>query len=148
MIMCTRCRKRPAVVFITAMQGNEKKNEGLCLVCAKELGVPQVSEYIEQMGLTENDIEDFSNQMMDMSYGDNFEMGGAGTLPSFIQNLLGTNNNMPSKPSQENMGDFFTEKREDKFEKRKKTEKEKSINSLIRIAQTLQAEQGIMSLIE
>ncbi len=125
MIMCTRCRKRPAVVFITAMQGNEKKNEGLCLVCAKELGVPQVSEYIEQMGLTENDIEDFSNQMMDMSYGDNFEMGGAGTLPSFIQNLLGTNNNMPSKPSQENMGDFFTEKREDKFEKRKKTEKEK-----------------------
>lgn len=125
MIMCTRCKKRPAVVFITAMQGNEKKNEGLCLVCAKELGVPQVSEYMEQMGLTDSDIEDFSNQMMDMSYGDNFEMGGAETLPAFIQDLLMNNNNMPSKPSKENAGDFFAERRDDKFEKRKKTEKEK-----------------------
>ncbi|MCL2072006.1 MAG: ATP-dependent Clp protease ATP-binding subunit, partial [Oscillospiraceae bacterium] len=55
---CNRCRKRMAVVFITTMQGNEKHNEGLCIVCAKELGVPQVSEYMKQMGLSEDDIEE------------------------------------------------------------------------------------------
>ena len=36
MIMCSNCKKRPAVVFITSVQGSEKKNEGLCLACARE----------------------------------------------------------------------------------------------------------------
>ena len=76
MMMCTRCKKRPAVVFITAIQGEEKKNEGLCLVCAKEMGIPQVSEYMEQMGITDEDLDDFSNQIMDFDDGENFEMGG------------------------------------------------------------------------
>lgn len=88
MMMCSRCKKRPAAVFITAMQGSEKKNEGLCLVCAKELGIPQVKEYMEQMGLTDEDLDEFSSAVMDITDGDNFEMGGSGTLPSFIQNLL------------------------------------------------------------
>ena len=48
MIMCSKCKKRPAVVFITSMQGNEKKNEGLCMVCAKESNIPQISDYMEQ----------------------------------------------------------------------------------------------------
>ena len=128
MMMCTRCKKRPAVVFITAMQGEEKKNEGLCLVCAKELGVPQVSEYMEQMGLTDSDIEDFSNQFMDVGDGDNFEMGGSETLPAFIQNLL-TNNGMPPVRPNENSSaeNPLAEKREreEKAERRKKLEKEK-----------------------
>ena len=42
MMLCSRCKKRPAVVFITAMQGDKKKNDGLCLVCAKEMHVPQI----------------------------------------------------------------------------------------------------------
>lgn len=90
MMMCTRCKKRPAVVFITTMQGNEKKNEGLCLVCAKELGIPQIKEYMDQLGVTDDDLEDFSDTMMDFGSddGDGFEMGGSGTVPSFIQNLL------------------------------------------------------------
>ena len=44
MIMCSNCKKRPAVVFITSVQGNEKKNEGLCLSCAREKKIPQVAE--------------------------------------------------------------------------------------------------------
>lgn len=97
MMMCTRCKKRPAVVFITAMQGEEKKNEGLCLICAKELGIPQVSEYMTQMGITDEDIEDFSSEMMNIEDGDNFEMGGSDTLPAFIQNLLsGGGNQLPA----------------------------------------------------
>ena len=126
MMMCTRCKKRPAVVFITAMQGDEKKNEGLCLVCAKELGVPQVSEYMDQMGITENDIEDFSNQIMDITDGENFEMGGADTLPNFIQNLLSSSGlpPMPIGKPEDNIIPDNNEKSE-KSDKKKKAEKEK-----------------------
>ncbi|GHV46339.1 chaperone ClpB [Clostridia bacterium] len=104
-MLCTKCNKRMAVVFVTTMQGNEKHNEGLCLVCAKELGVPQVSEYIKQMGFSEEDLNDELNEMFDTGYEDGdefpgsedggdeeFKPGGAGTLPqfpSFLQNLFG-----------------------------------------------------------
>ena len=87
MMMCSRCKKRPAVVFITSLQGAEKKNEGLCLVCAKELNIPQVDEYMKQMGITEEELEQISNQMMDLMDGENFEMGGSGVLPQFFQNV-------------------------------------------------------------
>ena len=87
MMMCSRCKKRPAVVFITSLQGTEKKNEGLCLVCAKELNIPQVDEYMKQMGITEEELEQISNQMMDLMDGENFEMGGSGVLPQFFQSM-------------------------------------------------------------
>jgi len=88
MVLCSRCKKRPAVVFITSMHGNEKKNEGLCMVCAKESNIPQISEYMEQMGISEEDLEQMSEQMMDLLDGDGFEMGGADTLPPYLENML------------------------------------------------------------
>jgi len=121
MMMCTRCKKRPAVVFITAIQGEEKKNEGLCLVCAKEMGIPQVSEYMEQMGITDEDLDDFSNQIMDFDDGENFEMGGSGTLPAFIQNIL-------TNSSEELPADILPnpkDKEKNKQDKKKRSEKEK-----------------------
>ncbi|HNX63960.1 MAG TPA: ATP-dependent Clp protease ATP-binding subunit [Oscillospiraceae bacterium] len=120
-MMCTRCKKRPAVVFITAIQGEEKKNEGLCLVCAKEMGIPQVSEYMEQMGITDEDLDDFSNQIMDFDDGENFEMGGSGTLPAFIQNIL-------TNSSEELPADILPnpkDKEKNKQDKKKRSEKEK-----------------------
>ena len=54
----------------------------------KGMNIPQVSEYMEQMGITDDDIEQMSDQMMELMDGDGFEMGGAGTLPPYIQNLL------------------------------------------------------------
>ncbi|MGN0695142.1 MAG: AAA family ATPase [Oscillospiraceae bacterium] len=91
-MLCSRCKKRMAVVFITTMQGNEKRDEGLCLVCAKELGIPQVQEYMQQMGITEDEVEEFSDTMTDFTEsldGDSFEHGGTGAIPNFIQNLFG-----------------------------------------------------------
>ncbi len=88
MIMCSKCQKRPAVVFITAVQGNEKKNEGLCLACAKERNIPQVAEYMERFGITDEEVEQFSEQMMDMLDGDAFEMGGSGLMPNFISGFM------------------------------------------------------------
>jgi ATP-dependent Clp protease ATP-binding subunit ClpC len=75
-------------VLITAMQGNQKKNEGLCLVCAKELNIPQVDEYMKQMGISDEELDQISNQMMDLMDGENFEMGGSGVIPQFLENLM------------------------------------------------------------
>ncbi len=57
MMMCSRCKKRPAVMFISTMTAGERKNEGLCINCAKELGLPQVNEYLQQMGISEDDFD-------------------------------------------------------------------------------------------
>ena len=58
------------------------------MVCAKESNIPQISEYMEQMGITDDDLEQMSDQMMEILDGDGFEMGGAETLPPYIQNML------------------------------------------------------------
>lgn len=88
MLMCSRCKKRPAVVFISQMNANDpqhKKNEGLCLVCAKELGISQVDDYMKAMGISDDDLEAMSNQLMEASDGDDFEPGGT----NFLSNLFG-----------------------------------------------------------
>ncbi len=93
-MICTRCKKRMAMVFITTMQGNEKHNEGLCLICAKELGVPQVSEYIKNLGLSDEDLENLPLGMEieqdedDESADDGFSMGGADTMPEFFKDMM------------------------------------------------------------
>lgn len=99
MIMCSNCKKRPAVVFITSVQGNEKKNEGLCLTCARERKIPQVSEYMDRLGITDDELDQLSDQMMGMLDGDSFEMGGSGIMPDFISNMFGMNNNAKSADS-------------------------------------------------
>ena len=88
MMMCSNCKKRPAVVFITSMQGDEKKTEGLCLTCAREKEVPQVKEYMDRLGITNEEIDQLSDQMMSMLDGDSFEMGGSGLMPEFLTNIF------------------------------------------------------------
>ena len=56
-MMCSRCRKRPAVVFMSGMSGTQKFENGYCLKCAKELGIPQVDNYLKQMGLSDIDLD-------------------------------------------------------------------------------------------
>ncbi|HCR73424.1 MAG TPA: chaperone ClpB [Ruminococcus sp.] len=109
-MLCSRCHKRVAVVFITAMQGEEKKNEGLCMVCAKELKIPQISEYMEQLGISDEDIEQLSDQMTDIVDGDAFQAGGSGTLPPFIQSMM-DNNPFSAKPKNSAGSDDFARKK-------------------------------------
>ncbi len=65
MMMCSRCKKRPAVVFISSMQGSERRTEGLCLHCAKEMGLPQVNDYLKQMGISEEEFEKAYDEFFD-----------------------------------------------------------------------------------
>ena len=86
MVYCTRCKKRPAVIFITTMNGGEKKSEGLCLMCAREAKIPQVDDYMKQMGLSDDDIEELAAEIG--SDGDSFEPGGSNTMPNFFSNFM------------------------------------------------------------
>ncbi len=62
--LCSRCKKNVAVVFISKMEGDKTTNEGLCLKCAKELGLPQVDEMMKRMGISDEDLDTINNEMM------------------------------------------------------------------------------------
>ena len=94
--MCSRCHKRVAVVFMTRIDNGESKQEGLCLVCAKSLGIKPVNDMLEKMGITEEDIDRMSGDienvlesMLPENVGEETEDGGAPAinLPSFFQNM-------------------------------------------------------------
>lgn len=82
MVMCSRCKKRMAVVFITRIDEGESKQEGICIKCAKELGIKPVNDMIEKMGLSEDDIDRMSEDMENFmdSAADMFGAGLGGEL--------------------------------------------------------------------
>ena len=87
-MMCTRCHKRPAVIFTGRFENGKPVNEGFCLQCAKELGIPQVKELMDNMGITDEDLETMSNQFLEMMNGEEgFEPGGA--MPFPLMNMMG-----------------------------------------------------------
>ena len=75
--LCSRCKKNIAVVFITRQENGQNVNEGLCLKCAKNLGLPQVDEMMRRMGITDEDLDNISNEMMGA-------FGGAESLEGLI----------------------------------------------------------------
>ena len=90
-IMCSKCGIRPAVIFMTRMDGDKSSHqEGLCLKCAMESQGP-IKQMMENMGITEDDYEAMSEQfgaMMGMGDdGEGFEPGGTPTFP-FMQGLM------------------------------------------------------------
>ena len=64
MTLCSRCGKNPAVVFITKYENNETKNEGLCLKCARELHIKPIDDVLEKMGISDEELEGLSGDMM------------------------------------------------------------------------------------
>lgn len=62
MMMCTRCKKRPAVVFVSGST-DAQQSQGYCLVCAKELGIKPVNDLMEKMGITEEMMESMESEL-------------------------------------------------------------------------------------
>ena len=93
-MLCSRCKKRLAVIYMTRMENGQTISEGLCLKCAKELGLKPVDDLMKKMGLSEEDLDKVSDQMMEVmgemaeDGEDGFEKGGAMPFP-FMQNLFG-----------------------------------------------------------
>ncbi|MBR6413052.1 MAG: ATP-dependent Clp protease ATP-binding subunit [Oscillospiraceae bacterium] len=64
--LCSRCNKNVAVIFITKIENGKSTNEGLCLKCAKDLGIKQVDDMVKQMGISDEDLENLSGEMLSM----------------------------------------------------------------------------------
>ena len=73
--MCSRCGKNVAVLFITKIENGETKNEGLCLKCARELHIKPVDDLIDKMGISDEELENLSGEMMNALNGAEELMG-------------------------------------------------------------------------
>lgn len=127
-MLCSRCKKRQAVVFISTIQGNDKRDEGLCLICAKELGVPQVNDYLEKMGISDEDLEESykmifgdvdgeSDSDADSGADDDFTPGGAGTMMPFFKRFAANKDSQTESEKQD--------VKDDKKHNKKKEEKKR-----------------------
>ncbi len=101
-MLCVKCKKRTAVVFVSRMDGSNPVNEGYCLKCAKDMGIPQVNEMIKGMGMSDEDIEQFSEEFDQMSEqlglaGEELDSQTAPSLPSFFNRLLGQSEAAPNQ---------------------------------------------------
>ena len=64
-MLCSKCNKNIAVVFVTKVEGDVKKNEGLCMSCAKQQGVGQIDDIMKQMGIDEEQFDELNREMME-----------------------------------------------------------------------------------
>jgi len=98
MKLCSKCKKRPAVVFMSDMSNPDSEPNGLCLVCAKELGIKPVDDMLKRMNISDEDIEQMSEQFMDlmaldedaddaMLNDETFDLGTAPAMP-FINKIF------------------------------------------------------------
>ena len=108
--LCSRCNKNVAVIFITKLEGGQTKNEGLCLKCARELGIKPIDAMMKKMGITDEELDNLTNEMMSAFGGaegmeglmpqpdgdsDGEDDGRTATFP-FLNQLFGGNGNAPA----------------------------------------------------
>ena len=62
--LCSRCQKNVAVIFITKLEAGQTKNEGLCLKCARELGIKPIDDMMKKMGISDEELDNLTNEMM------------------------------------------------------------------------------------
>lgn len=98
-VLCSRCKKRPAMFFVTKVDGDKTTQEGLCIKCALEMNIGPVKQIMETMGISEDEIDEVSEQFEQM-FGEEggFMPGGAGTMP-FLQNFAAMNGNQDDAPA-------------------------------------------------
>ena len=101
--MCVKCKKNIAVVFITKIENGVTLNEGYCLKCARGLGIPQIDEAVKQMGFSEADLDNLTDEMSNMfgqiDQGDHDEDDMDSQTATFpLLNQLFGGNNMPAQP--------------------------------------------------
>ena len=127
MKLCSKCKKRPAVVFLSDMSKPDAEPNGLCLVCAKELGIKPVDDMLKKMNISDEDIEQMSEQFMDlMSFDEDsddaalndetFDLGTAPAMPIFNK-ILGSFGINPEK--KEETGEKVESKEKPKKKRRR-----------------------------
>ena len=100
-VLCARCKKRPAMFFVTKVEGDKTTQEGLCIKCALEMNIGPVKQIMQSMGISEDELDDVSEQFEAMFGEDGgFEPGGAGTMP-FLQNFAAMNGDSSASQTSE-----------------------------------------------
>ena len=128
MKLCSKCKKRPAVVFMSDMSNPNAEPNGLCLVCAKELGIKPVDDMLKRMNISDEDIEQMSDQFMDLMSLDEdlddaalndetFDLGTAPAMP-FLGKIFG-NMGGEEAPKTEKKGEGKSNKEAPKKKKRR-----------------------------
>ena len=131
MVMCSRCHKRPAVVFMTKLENGKRVNEGVCITCAKELGLPLdnlLGDYMSKMGITEDQLAEIEEEMAEMiSVDENEPESGAPAID--LPNLFKQAGLFPMEKSN---NDNKTVKKDDSKENQgdKRQKKEKTLKFL------------------
>ncbi len=123
-VLCARCKKRPAMFFVTKVEGEKTTQEGLCIKCAMEMNIGPVKQIMESMGISEDELDDVSEQFEAMFGEDGgFEPGGAGTMP-FLQNFGAFNRSDNAESGTKSEGKETTEDKKKKWGGRKNAEKD------------------------
>ena len=123
MLMCSRCHKRMAVVFITKLENGEKKNEGVCITCAKELGLPldnMLGDMMNKLGISSEELAGMEDDMAKM-------MEEGGNLPAMMEDFDDDEATTPSINLQKLFGEGNANTQGADDSKSKKEEKNKLI---------------------
>ena len=126
--LCSKCKKNVAVVFITKIENGVSTNEGLCLKCAKELGIKQVDDIVRQMGISDEDLENVTDEMTSMlggltptsDEGEDDEIGSQTATFPFLNKLFGGEANPPARPEPSEHRDDKSGAKEPRSAKKKK----------------------------
>ncbi len=126
MNLCSRCKQRPAVIFINKIQGDKVASEGLCIRCAKEMNLKPFSDYIEKMGIGDDDLDMIEHQVGQMMDGlDSGEMPGAGMD---MASLFGS---LPMMPTEDGAVDEIPSDSTKGNKEKKNAQKQKSKNKML-----------------
>ncbi len=125
----SRCKQRPAVIFVSRVDGEKTTQEGFCIKCASELNIGPIKQLMQNMGITEEELDAVSEQFGDMmdNMGD-FQLGGAGTMP-FMQNFMNGNPSENTNASQEAPDEEESDDKSKKKKKKKHNSKRKFLSS-------------------
>ncbi|MBE6807280.1 MAG: ATP-dependent Clp protease ATP-binding subunit [Ruminococcaceae bacterium] len=125
-MLCTKCKERPAVVFVQRPDQKEGQNEGYCMRCARELNIGPINQMLERFGIGEEELDQMEEQMTEMmelagesAEGEDFSPGGAPSFP-FLQNLFG-----PPPPPRESAEEPPQEGKGKKSKKKPEPEKKR-----------------------
>ena len=149
--MCSRCKKRPAVVYVSRVEDGKTINDGYCIQCAKELNIGPINDMLKNMNISDEEIENMNNGITEMMKEFvNPETGefDASAIEEQFGNMFGGMspmsivNGMTPSPDSEGLEEVLAEPVEDddtdKKQKKNKKKRRKTTNTLAFIAKTLQ----------
>ena len=93
-MVCVRCQKRPAIIFIQRMENGQMKQEGYCLHCAREMHIKPVDDLMKQFGMSDQDLDNMESRMESMME----EMGDANPLSMMMNMAAGGEDDGPEDP--------------------------------------------------